>query len=72
MVHIWIFVIPLSTSSLKDLSKFFAMNLSLYALRMPISTLQAENKDGLIHHIIAESHHDYQAIKKPTLAWAEV
>jgi len=47
---------------LEKLSKFFGMNLSLYALRLPLSTLQTENKDGLIHHIIAESHHDYQAI----------
>ena len=40
------------------------MNLSLFALRMPLSTMQTENKDGIIHHIIAESHHDYQAIEE--------
>ncbi len=48
---------------LEDLSIFFGMDLSLYALRMPLSTLQMENKDGVIHHIIAESHHDYHAIE---------
>jgi hypothetical protein len=49
---------------LEGLSKFFGMNLSLFALRMPLSTMQTENKDGIIHHIIAESHHDYQAIEE--------
>ncbi len=49
---------------LEGLSKFFGMNLSLFALRMPLSTLQTENKDGLNtpHH--SESHHDYQAIEE--------
>ena len=49
---------------MEEFSKFFGMNLSLYALRMPLSTLQTENKDGLIHYIISESHHDYQAINE--------
>ena len=49
---------------LEGLSKFFDMNLSLYALRMPLSTLQAENKAGLIHHIIAESNRDYASIEE--------
>lgn len=49
---------------LEGLSKFFGMDLSLYALRMPLSTLQEERKDDVIHHIIAESHHDYQAIEE--------
>ena len=48
---------------LEGLSIFFGMDLSLCALRMPLSTLQTENKDGVIHHIIAESHHDYHAIE---------
>lgn len=49
---------------LEGLSKVFGINLSLYALRMPLSTLRTENKEGLIHHIIADSHHDYQAISE--------
>ena len=51
-------------TQLAGLSNFFGMNLSLYALRMPLSTLQAEEKDGLIHYIIGESHHDYSAIEE--------
>lgn len=51
-------------TQLEGLSKFFGMDLSLYALRMPLSTLQTEQRDGLIHHIIAESHRDYQAIEE--------
>ena len=49
---------------MEEYSKFFGINLSLYTLRMPLSTMQTENKDGLIHHIIAESHHDYQAVNE--------
>ena len=49
---------------LEGLSKFFGMHLSLYALRMPLSTMQTENKDGVIHHIIAETHRDYQSIEE--------
>jgi hypothetical protein len=45
------------------LSEFFEMDLSLYSLRMPLSTLKAENKDGLIHYIISESNHDYNSVE---------
>ncbi len=51
-------------NQLEGLSNFFGMNLSLFALRMPLSTLQAEEKDGLIHYIIGESHLDYSAIEE--------
>ena len=44
---------------LKELSEFFGMDLFLYSLRMPLSTLKAENKDGLLHYVISESNHDY-------------
>jgi hypothetical protein len=49
---------------LDELSKFFGMNLSLYALRMPLSTLKFEGKDGLLHYIISESNRDYEAINE--------
>jgi hypothetical protein len=49
---------------LKDLSEFFGMDLSLYTLRMPLSTLKTETKDGLLHHIIQESNHDYASIEE--------
>jgi hypothetical protein len=51
-------------SQLVELSKFFSMDLSLYTLRMPLSTLQAENKDGLLHYIIRESNQDYGSIEE--------
>jgi hypothetical protein len=51
-------------SQLKDLSEFFGMDLSLYTLRMPLSTLKTETKDGLLHHIIQESNHDYASIEE--------
>jgi hypothetical protein len=51
-------------AQLKKLSEAFGMDLSLYALRMPVATLQAENKNGLLHHVISESHRDFDAIKQ--------
>jgi hypothetical protein len=58
------FVDSVKYAQLEPLSEFFGMNLSLYALRMPLSTLQAEKKDGLLHYIISESHRDYEAINE--------
>jgi len=49
---------------LQDLNGFCGMNLSLFSLRMPLSTLQSENKDGLLHYIISESNHDYKSIEE--------
>ncbi len=49
---------------LNDLSAFFGMDLSLYTLRMPLSTLKTENKDGLLHYIIQESNRDYASIEE--------
>ncbi len=51
-------------SQLKDLSVFFGMDLSLFTLRMPISPLKTETKDGLLHYIIKESNHDYSSIEE--------
>ncbi len=51
-------------SQLKELSTFFGMDLSLYTLRMPLSTLQTETKDGLLHYIIKESNQDYASIEE--------
>jgi hypothetical protein len=58
------FVDSVKYKQLEQLSEVFGMNLSLYALRMPISTLQAEGKDGLLHYIIAESHRDYETVNE--------
>jgi hypothetical protein len=49
---------------LKDLSVFFGMDLTLYTLRMPLSTLKTETKDGLLHYIIRESNRDYASIEE--------
>jgi hypothetical protein len=49
---------------LEQLSKFFGMDMSLYSLRMPLSTLKTEGKDGLLHYIISESHRDYEAVNE--------
>ncbi|MCL5949425.1 MAG: hypothetical protein M1490_02990 [Candidatus Bathyarchaeota archaeon] len=51
-------------SQLKELSAFFGMDLSLYTLRMPLSTLKTESKDGLLHYIIRESNCDYTSIEE--------
>ncbi len=51
-------------TQLKELSEFFGMDLSLYSLRMPLSTLKAENKDGLLHYIISESNRDYASVEE--------
>lgn len=57
------FVDSVKYTQLKELSEFFGMNLTLYALRMPLTTLMAENKDGLLHYIIKESNCDYASIE---------
>jgi hypothetical protein len=48
---------------LQEMSKFFGIDLSLFSLRMPLSTLQAENKNGLLHHVISESNHNYESVE---------
>ena len=51
-------------AQLVELSVFFGMDLSLYTLRMPLSTLKSENKDGLLHYIIQESNCDYASVEE--------
>jgi hypothetical protein len=58
------FVDSAKCAEMEILSETFGINLSLFALRMPIATLQAEAKDGLLHHIISETHRDYEAVKQ--------
>jgi len=48
---------------LEKLSESFGINLSLYSMRLPLSVLEKESSDGLIHHIIGETHKDYQTIE---------
>lgn len=58
------FVDSVKYQQLEGLSKFFGMNLSLYSLRMPLSTLKTEGKNGILHYIIDESHRDYEAVNE--------
>jgi hypothetical protein len=51
-------------AQMENLSEVFGIDFSLNALRMPLATLQAETKDGLLHHIISEAHKDYEAVKQ--------
>ena len=58
------FVDSIKYGQVEAMSEFFGMNLSLCALHMPLSILQAEGKEGLLHYIISESHRDYEAINE--------
>jgi hypothetical protein len=58
------FVDSVKYAQMEEYSQTFGINLSLPALRMPIATLQAEGKDGLLHHIIQEVHRDYEAVSQ--------
>jgi hypothetical protein len=51
-------------AQLEKLSETFGMDLSLPALRMPLTTLQAEKKEGLLHNIISEVHRDFEAVRE--------
>ncbi|MCW4024851.1 MAG: hypothetical protein NWF01_07445 [Candidatus Bathyarchaeota archaeon] len=58
------FVESVKYARLDELSRCSGFDLSLYSLRMPLSTLQSEGKDGLIHYIISQSHHNYDAVNE--------
>jgi len=51
-------------AQLDKLSEVFGIDLALPALRMPLTTLGSETKDGLLHRIISETHRDFETIKK--------
>ncbi len=58
------FVDSIKYTQLLGLSEFCGLDLSLYSLRMPLSTLKAERKDGLLHYIISESNRDYESVEE--------
>jgi hypothetical protein len=58
------FVDAVKFRQLEDLAEVFGLDLSLYALRMPLSTLQAEKKSDIIHYIISQAHQSYQSIEQ--------
>jgi hypothetical protein len=49
---------------LENLSESFGINLCLYSMRMPLTVLEKETTDGLLHYIIKEIHRDYQSVER--------
>jgi len=49
---------------LENLSLAFGIDLCLPSIRMPITSLKNEKKDDLLHHIISESHRDYEHVSQ--------
>jgi hypothetical protein len=49
---------------LKMLSELLGINICLPVMRMPLKILEKENADGLLHHIISETHKDYESIER--------
>jgi len=49
---------------LKSLSELFGIDLCLPVMRMPLTVLKGEGTDGLLHHVIGESHRDYDTIER--------
>ena len=47
---------------IENLSESFGIDLALPSLRMPLSVLEKETSDNLLHYIIGESHKDYKSI----------
>jgi hypothetical protein len=48
---------------LERLSEAFGIDLLLYSMRLPLSVLEREASDGLLHYIIREAHKDYQSFE---------
>jgi hypothetical protein len=49
---------------LESLSESFGINLSLSSMRLPLRALELETTDGLLHHMIRETHSSYQSIER--------
>ena len=58
------FVDSLKYAQMMEFSEIFGIDLSLWALRMPLATLQAESKNGLLHRILSDVHSDYDSISQ--------
>jgi hypothetical protein len=58
------FVDTIKYVQLSEISKLCGIDLSLFSLRMPLSTLKTEGKDGLLHYIISQSHINYASIEQ--------
>jgi hypothetical protein len=49
---------------LTNFSGAFGIDLRLYSLRMPLTMLKEEPKDGLLHHIVRQVHASYGSFEK--------
>ncbi len=49
---------------LESLSQKFEIDLNLYSLRLPLTQLENETPNSLLHQIISRVHTDYQSIEK--------
>jgi hypothetical protein len=58
------FVDAVKFRQLEGLPKVFGINFSLYALRMPLSTLQSEKKGDILHYIISKVHSNLLTIEQ--------
>jgi hypothetical protein len=58
------FVDSVKYAQMDHLCEVFGMDLFLPSLRMPLTMLQSETKEGLLHHIISETHQDYDSVKQ--------
>jgi len=58
------FVDSMKYIQIEKTAETLGLNLEISALRMPITTLQAEVKDDLLHYIIRETHRDYESISQ--------
>ena len=48
---------------LSRLSETFGIDLCIYSMRLPLTPMQNEDSEGLLHHIVREVHKDYQAVE---------
>jgi hypothetical protein len=48
---------------LESLSESFGINLCLYSMRMPLTVMEKERIDDLLHYILRKTHTDYQSIE---------
>jgi hypothetical protein len=49
---------------LESLSNLFGINLSIYAMRMPLAMLEKEKRDGLLHFIVGKTHSGYDSVER--------
>jgi hypothetical protein len=49
---------------LENLSESFGIALGIPSIRLPLTALEKETTEGLLHHIIRETHKDYESIER--------